>query len=104
MAWLILVIAGLLEIAWAVGLKYSNGFTKFWPSLLVIAGGFSSVWLLGIAMKSIPLGTAYAMWTGIGIVGTVVTGMAFFHESVEIFRFVFIFCILTGIIGLRCLS
>lgn len=104
MAWLILVIAALLEIAWAVGLKYSNGFTKFWPSALVVTGGFASVWLLGLAMKSIPLGTAYAIWTGIGIVGTVVTGMAFFHEPVQILRFVFILCILTGIAGLRWLS
>ncbi len=101
MAWFILLIAGLLEIGWAVGLKYSNGFTKLWPSVWVITMGLTSVWLLGVAMKSIPLGTAYAIWTGIGIVGTVLFGMAFFHESTQVLRFVFILCIIVGIVGLR---
>lgn len=104
MAWLILLIAGLLEIGWAVGLKYANGFTKFWPSAFVIVAGIASVWLLGLAMKSIPLGTAYAVWTGIGILGTVLFGMAFFHEPIQILRFVFILCIILGIVGLRCLT
>ncbi len=104
MAWTILFIAGLLEITWAVGLKYSNGFTKFLPSALVIAGGFVSVWLLGIAMKTIPLGTAYAVWTGIGILGTVALGIVFFHEPINLLRLLFILCILVGIIGLRCIS
>lgn len=104
MAWTILLIAGLLEIAWAVGLKYSNGFTKLLPSALVIAGGFASVWLLGIAMKTIPLGTAYAVWTGIGILGTVALGVVFFQEPIALLRLFFIFCILVGIIGLRCVS
>lgn len=104
MAWLFLLVAGALEITWAVLLKYSNGFSKFWPSTLVIAVGCMSLWLLSLAMKSIPLGTAYAIWTGIGIVGTVGYGIAFFHEPVEILRLVFVLCILVGIAGLCCVS
>lgn len=101
MAWVILFLAGLLEITWAVGLKYAKGFEKFWPSVFVVSIGLLSVWLLSIAVKSIPLGTAYAVWTGIGIVGTVVYGIIFFHEPFHALRLAFILCILVGIVGLR---
>lgn len=104
MAWIILFVAGLLEIVWAVALKYAKGFEKFWPSAIVVSIGLVSVWLLSIAVKSIPLGTGYAVWTGIGIVGTVAFGIVFFHEPYHALRLAFILCILVGIVGLRCIS
>ncbi|MCD6075749.1 MAG: quaternary ammonium compound-resistance protein, partial [Rhodospirillales bacterium] len=81
MAWTILVLAGFLEVGWAVGLKYADGFTRVVPSVLTIASMIASIVLLGVAMKSIPLGTAYAVWTGIGTVGALIAGMILFGDS-----------------------
>ena len=104
MAWAYLAVAGLFEISWAVGLKYSDGFSKPVPSVLtVIAMGFS-IWLLALAMKSIPVGTAYAVWTGIGAIGVAVLGMVLFGESREILRILCLFLIIEGIIGLKVVS
>jgi len=104
MAWAYLTVAGLFEIGWAIGLKYSAGFSKPIPSLLtVVAMGFS-LWLLSIAMKTIPVGTAYAVWTGIGAVGVAVLGMVLFGESREFLRVSCLFLIIAGIIGLKLFS
>ena len=93
MAWAYLAVAGLFEIGWAIGLKYSDGFSKPVPSVLtVVAMGFS-LWLLALAMKTIPVGTAYAVWTGIGAVGVAILGMILFGESREILRMVCLFLI-----------
>lgn len=81
MAWILLLFAGLLEVGWAIGLKYTDGFTKFWPSLFTIASMVVSVVLLGIAMKSLPVATSYAVWVGVGAVGTAILGIALFGES-----------------------
>ena len=86
MSWLILLLAGLLEIAWAIGLKYSEGFTRFWPSVWTLIAMVASMVLLAIAMKSLPVGTAYAVWVGIGAVGTVVLGIVLFNESADFWR------------------
>ena len=104
MAWTYLAIAGLFEIGWAIGLKYSDGFTKPVPSILTGAAMVISVWLLAIAMKSIPVGTAYAIWTGIGAVGVAVLGMVLFGESKEILRLTCLFLIIAGIVGLKLVS
>ncbi|MCF6783002.1 quaternary ammonium compound efflux SMR transporter SugE [Stutzerimonas stutzeri] len=101
MSWIILFLAGLFEIAWAVGLKYTEGFTRLAPSGLTIAAMAISVGLLGLAMKSLPLGTAYAIWTGIGAVGTVIAGIILFGESVSLFRLGSVLLIFAGIIGLK---
>jgi quaternary ammonium compound-resistance protein SugE len=101
MAWFYLIIAGLLEIGWAIGLKASNGFARLWPSVITIALMIASFLLLGRAVRSIPIGTAYAAWTGIGAVGTVIVGMAVFGESRDFMRIVCIFLILIGIVGLK---
>ena len=104
MAWAYLAVAGLFEIGWAVGLKYSDGFSRPFPSLLtVVAMGFS-LWFLSIAMKTIPVGTAYAVWTGIGAVGVAVLGMVLFGESREFMRVVCLFLIIAGILGLKLVS
>ena len=104
MAWAYLAVAGLFEIGWAIGLKYSDGFSKPLPSLLTaVAMGFS-IWLLALAMKTIPVGTAYAVWTGIGAVGVAVLGMLLFGESREIMRVTCLFLIVTGIVGLKIVS
>ena len=103
MNWVILVLAGIAEICWAIALKYANGFTKLWPSVLVLTIGALSLWLLSTAVKTIPLGTAYAVWTGIGILGTTLFGMCYFQEPVTLLRIAFVACILGGIIGLRVL-
>lgn len=104
MAWTYLAVAGLFEIGWAIGLKYSDGFSKPVASILtVVAMGFS-LWLLSVAMKSIPVGTAYAVWTGIGAVGVAVLGMVLFGESREILRVFCLFLIIAGIIGLKVVS
>jgi quaternary ammonium compound-resistance protein SugE len=104
MAWVYLAIAGMFEIGWAIGLKYSDGFSKPVPSLLtVVAMGFS-LWLLAIAMRTIPVGTAYAVWTGIGAVGVAVLGMVLFGESREFLRIACLFLIITGILGLKLFS
>ncbi len=104
MGWYILFIAGLFEIAWAIGLKYSAGFTKLWPSVFTIASMIISMGLLSISVKSLPVGTAYAVWTGIGAVGTAILGIYLFNESREIARLIFIFLIVIGIIGLKIYS
>ena len=104
MAWLYLVIAGLFECGWAIGLKYTDGFTRLVPSLLTISAMVVSFWLLSIAMKTIPVGTAYAVWTGIGAVGVAVLGMLLFGESRDIMRIVCLLLIVSGILGLKLVS
>ena len=104
MAWVILFVAGLFEIGWAVGLKYTEGFTRLWPSVGTGVSLVLSMALLGWALKTLPLGTAYAVWTGIGAVGTVVVGGLFFNESLPPIRLVFIGLIIVGVIGLKLLE
>lgn len=104
MGWIILFVAGLLEVAWAVGLKYTEGFTRIWPTLGTVAALVASVGLLGVAIRTLPLGTAYAVWTGIGTIGTVVLGIILFREPATAARLACIGLILAGIIGLRLLS
>ena len=101
MAWIILFIAGLFEVAWAIGLKYSNGFTKLWPSVFTIVTMVTSMGLLSFSVKSLPVGTAYAVWTGIGAVGTAILGILLFNESKEFLRLFFILLIIAGIAGLK---
>lgn len=104
MTWLVLMIAGLFETAWAIGLKYTDGFSKFWPSLWTIVAMVISVWLLGICVKQLPVGTAYAVWVGVGAVGTVIGGIWLFNEPVSLLRVVSLICIIAGIIGLKLAS
>ncbi|WP_312932040.1 quaternary ammonium compound efflux SMR transporter SugE [Stutzerimonas nitrititolerans] len=101
MSWIILFFAGLFEIGWAVGLKYTEGFTRLLPTSLTVAAMAISVGLLGLAMKSLPLGTAYAIWTGIGAMGTVIAGIILFGESVSLFRLGSVLLICTGLVGLK---
>jgi len=101
MAWFILFIAGLFEVAWAIGLKYSEGFSKLWWSVFTAICMVISMGLLAWSLKHLPVGTAYAVWTGIGAVGTAVLGMILFNESSDFTRLFFIFLIITGIAGLR---
>ncbi|QBG48150.1 quaternary ammonium compound efflux SMR transporter SugE [Verrucomicrobia bacterium S94] len=101
MAWIILIIAGLFESGWAVGLKYSNGFTRLWPSVWTIVSMAVSIWLLGIALKTLPVGTAYSIWVGIGAVGVVLLGIVLFKEPVNLGRLLSMMLILSGIIGLK---
>ena len=104
MAWLTLFAAGLFEVGWAIGLKYSAGFTKLGPSVATIAAMLVSLLLLGLALKSLPLGTAYAVWTGIGTIGTVVLGIYLFGESADVLRLACIGLIVAGIVGLKLAS
>lgn len=104
MAWVVLFFAGLLEIAWAVGLKYSAGFTRLWPTVATGAALVASMGLLGVALRTLPLGTAYAIWTGIGSVGTAVLGIVLFREPATAMRLVCIGLIVAGIIGLKLAS
>ena len=104
MAWFYLVTAGVFECGWAVGLKYSDGFTKPVPTILTLAAMVISVWLLSIAMRTIPVGTAYAIWTGIGAVGVAILGIVMFGESRDIVRVLSLFLIIAGIIGLKLSS
>ena len=104
MAWIYLFIAGLFEIGWAVGLKYTEGFTKLWPSVITIFGMILSFYFLSTAVKTIPIGTAYAIWTGIGAVGTAILGIILFGESKEFMRMLFILLIVIGIVGLKFFS
>lgn len=104
MSWVILVVAGLFEIGWAVGLKYTEGFTRLGASLATGASMLVSVWLLGLALRSLPLGTAYAVWTGIGTLGTALVGIMLFQESAELGRLVCLALIVAGIIGLKVLA
>ncbi len=101
MAWGILFLAGLLEIGWAVGLKYSEGFTRPLPTLATAAALVASMTLLGVALRSLPLGTAYAVWTGIGTIGTAILGIVLFREPVDAVRLVCIALITAGILGLK---
>ena len=101
MPWIVLVIAGLFEVGWAIGLKYTEGFTRFWPSVGTVAAMVFSVVLLGWAMRSLPVGTAYAVWTGIGAVGTVILGIVLFQEPATAARLLCVAMILSGIVGLK---
>ena len=99
--WLALLLAGLLEIAWAVGLKYSDGLTRFWPSVAMVTAIVSSFALLAVSLKSVPFGTAYALWTGIGAAGTMIIGMVAFGESTDIVRVTCLTLIIAGMVGLE---
>ncbi|HEY9506696.1 MAG TPA: quaternary ammonium compound efflux SMR transporter SugE [Gemmatimonadales bacterium] len=101
MAWVVLFIAGLLEVGWAVGLKYTDGFTRLWPSVATGVALIASMALLGAALRTLPLGTGYAVWTGIGTVGTAVLGIVLFREPATAMRLVCIGLIVAGIIGLK---
>ncbi len=101
MTWLILILAGLLEVGWAVGLKYTAGFTKLVPSVLTLAAMAGSVGMLGLALRTLPLGTAYAIWTGIGTIGTVIFGMIVLNEPASVARLTCIAMIVGGIVGLK---
>lgn len=99
--WLIVAIAGLMETGWALGLKYSEGFTKLVPSVVTIVLALGSFWLLSLAMKSLPVGTAYAVWVGIGAIGTAVAAVFLFHEPVNLMRVTGVLLILAGIVALK---
>ena len=101
MSWTILFLAGIFEIFWAVGLKYSDGFTKLFPTIFTIVTMIISFYLLSLALKALPIGTAYAVWVGIGTVGTVIAGIMLFGESMTLIRVISILFILLGIIGLK---
>src|SRR5690349_9109619 len=101
MAWIILVVAGLFEVGWAIGLKYTEGFTRLWPSVGTVLAMLVSVGLLGVAMKSLPVGTAYAVWVGVGAVGTVILGIVLFDEPASVARITSILLIVAGIVGLK---
>ena len=104
MKWLLLVIAGLFEVCWSTGLKYSQGFTKLVPSALTVFGMIASFYFLSLALKTLPLGTAYAIWTGIGTVGTVILGIVLFQEPIDAIRLICIGFIIIGILGLKLVS
>ena len=101
MAWVLLIIAGLLETGWAIGLKYTEGFSRLWPTVWTIVAMAISLWLLGIALKSLPVGTAYSVWVGVGAVGTVVLGIALLEEPADAARLISVGLIIAGIIGLK---
>ena len=101
MSWIILFFAGLFEVGWAVGLKYTDGFTRPLPTVLTVGAMVISLGLLGLAMKDLPLGTAYAIWTGVGAVGTVIAGIILFGESMALVRLVSVALIVCGLIGLK---
>jgi quaternary ammonium compound-resistance protein SugE len=101
MAWALLVLAGLFEVGWAIGLKYTDGFTRFWPTVGTVAAMIISLGLLGIAMKSLPLGTSYATWVGVGAVGTAVLGIALLGEPASTGRLISLALIVAGIVGLK---
>ena len=101
MPWLMLLVAGLFEVGWAIGLKYTEGFTRFWPSVGTLVAMVASVGLLGLALRTLPVGTAYAVWTGIGAVGTVVFGIVLLGEPVSVARLVCVGLTVAGIVGLK---
>jgi quaternary ammonium compound-resistance protein SugE len=101
MAWALLIVAGLFEIGWAIGLKYTEGFTRFWPTLGTVAAMLISLGLLGVAMKSLPVGTSYAVWVGVGTVGTAILGIVLLGESANAGRLLSLALIIAGIIGLK---
>lgn len=102
--WVLLFIAGLLEIGWAIGLKYTEGFTRLWASVATIAAMVVSMYMLALAARGLPIGTAYAVWTGIGATGTAIVGMILFGESREVARLLCIVLIITGVLGLKLVS
>jgi quaternary ammonium compound-resistance protein SugE len=104
MAWVYLMIAGVLEVQWAVTMKYTEGFTKLWPSVFCIMGMAASVYFLALAQKTLPLGTSYAIWTGIGAVGATICGIILFNEPRDIARILCILLIVAGILGLKMTS
>jgi len=104
MAWIYILIAGIFEITWAVGLKYTEGFTRFWPSIGAGIAMLASIYFLNLAMKILPVGTAYAVWTGIGAAGTALFGMLLFDESKELVRILCILLVVLGILGLKFTS
>lgn len=101
MAWIILFLAGLFETGWAIGLKYTEGFTRLWPTVWTVVAMAISLWLLGIALKSLPVGTAYSVWVGVGAIGTVVLGIALLEEPANAARLFSVGLIIAGIIGLK---
>lgn len=101
MDWIILCIAGLFEVGWAIGLKYSEGLSRLWPTVWTVAAMIVSLWLLGLAMKSLPVGTAYAVWVGVGAVGTVILGIVLLGEPADTARLISVSLIIAGIIGLK---
>lgn len=104
MSWFILFIAGLFEIGWAIGLKYTEGFTRLWPTVGTVSAMVISLGLLGVAMRDLPVGTAYAVWTGVGAVGTVILGIVLFGDSAAASRLLCVGLILAGIVGLKVLT
>lgn len=104
MQWLLLIIAGLFEVWWAIAIKYSQGFTRMVPSILTILGMIASFYFLSLALKNLPLGNAYAIWTGIGTIGTAILGIILFKEPVDAARLICIGFIITGIVGLKLVS
>lgn len=104
MAWFVLLIAGLFEVGWAIGLKYTEGFTRPWPTIGTVSAMVISLWLLGMAMKSLPVGTAYAVWVGVGAVGTAALGIVLFGEPANAGRIVSLVLIVAGIVGLKLSS
>jgi quaternary ammonium compound-resistance protein SugE len=104
LTWIILVVAGLLEVVWAIGLKYTEGFTRIVPSAVTIVAMIGSVWLLALAVKSLPLGTAYAVWVGIGTVGAFIAGIVLFGESAGVLRLASAALIVAGLVGLKLSS
>jgi quaternary ammonium compound-resistance protein SugE len=101
MDWVILVLAGLFEVGWAIGLKYTEGFTRLWPTVWTVSAMIISLWLLGIAVKSLPVGTAYSVWVGVGAVGTVILGIVLLGEPANAARLISVALIIAGIIGLK---
>ncbi|MBN2598364.1 quaternary ammonium compound efflux SMR transporter SugE [Labilibaculum sp.] len=101
MAWVYLIIAGLFEAVWAIGLKYAEGFTKFWPSVITIVAMAISLYFLALAIKTLPLGTAYAVWTGIGAFSTAILGIVLFSEPIHFSRIFFLLLLMVSIIGLK---
>jgi quaternary ammonium compound-resistance protein SugE len=104
MAWLLLTVAGVFEIGWAIGLKYTAGFTRLWPTVGTVASMIVSLGLLGLALRTLPVGTAYAVWTGVGTVGTALLGIALFNESADLLRLACIGLIVAGIVGLKLVT
>jgi len=101
MAWAILVVAGLFEVGWAIGLKYTNAFTRLWPTVGTVFAMIISLWLLGIAMKTLPVGSAYSIWVGVGAVGTVILGILLLEEPASVGRMISVALIIAGIVGLK---
>lgn len=104
MQWIFLLLAGILEVTWAVAMKYSNGFTNLFPSVITVIGYISSAVFLSMALKYLPLGMAYSMWTGFGIIGTTVLGVFLFHEKLSLPQSICVILIVVGIVGLKILS